>query len=300
MYRLRSSLRLLPVLAAATLASPAAADDRDAFSAKPVPPNIMWLVDNSGSMDNLPCTEFPDGPCFATADRSPQTETTNDVTLGPIGRSVTICRSAFYDSLGYNKNVTYPYPDPDFTTGANELYPPGKVYEKDNWGNTSTSIASYCGGFSDCSQKARCVYAMTKYGYYYETASCPGAGDPSGLCATAPVPRACTALPLADVGATCASAALCDCGICSGGGTKHCQECANNADCGGSNTCVTTGGINHCQAPAVGTSSPPRMSGNLLRLYPPKFVGAGAPLKGLVGVAAPPHAHPPHRHGVNL
>lgn len=281
---LRTTLRIVSAFLMLFAAAESRADDRDAFAARPVPPNIMWLLDNSGSMDNLPCSEFTDVRCFYdAADRYVVNEINTDITLGAVGASVGLCRSRFFDSLHYDHTITYPRPDPDFDghSGAfPDLYPTAKIYQHDNWGGPAADADTYCNGISNCAQKERCKYAFKKYGYYYEPNGCGASGDPSGTCGV--VPSACTSLPLTDVGGSCLLGTTCDCGICSGG---KCQECSSNADCGTGATCQASGGVNRCKAGNTSNVSTARMNGNFLRMYPPKYVGGRRAVKDVLQAA---------------
>ncbi len=166
--------RFLVCVLACLVPRPVAADDRDAFAAKSLPPNVMWLIDSSSTMRHLTCSGTS-SPCFSTGDQTLVTETST------AGTPVTYCRSNAIDALGYNPATTYPYPDPDFTSGANELYPTGKAYELNTWVESGPNFTQTCAAF-DCAQKARCIQSLTTFGYFFEPSGCPGSGDPSGSC----------------------------------------------------------------------------------------------------------------------
>ncbi len=285
----------------------ARADDRDAFSAPPEAPNIMFLLDDSGSMQNLACEDFPQG-CF----NPPGSDSEMLLQSGP--NSSQECHSPSVDLLGYNHLVTYPYPDTDFSKPGDSGYPSGTyltnfvsadVYGRSGWSVDATSITAFCNAsvttsgvttynYPNCEQRSRCIYMLTNYGYFYEnTPNCIGVGDPMGQCpsvALANSSLACVTTALSGskvaVGASCPTAANCICGAsaCISG---KCNECSVDADCNvsashsesGTQSCdPDANGIKRC----VNEVDPQETTGNMMNLYPPKLVSARAVMKSVV------------------
>jgi hypothetical protein len=297
---MRSTTKLAVCLAgfATVFASANAwADDRDAFSTRPAPPNIMFMLDSSGSMFNFPCREFPGARCMV----DDLVVTTRTIATSSGSRTVKFVLSSYLETLGYDGATTYPYPDSQFGASAGNpdgngfgaAYPDG-VWKgnlhsqwsrwKDSGGTERTTVDAFCEAryprSSYCEQHERCTYAMNNYGYFVENTSKKGEGDPSGTCAVvtpAAIPRSCVGTSRF-IGASCTSNGQCGCGVCS---SKKCRECTTNAHCGTGNACSSNKCVRVNPGSWDGTAQE-MVTGNFLRFHPPKHVGARIAVKDLL------------------
>lgn len=300
----RSAFRLGLVAWVALLARPAAADDISVYSSKPVPPNLVWVMDSSGSMNNLPCRENPYASSQVSCFTPPWTATAprdmNLVSMTVSGRAVNMCLSTTAQALGYVPATTYPNPDPDFGGGggpmanfAGTTTTKDDIYEgslHNSWGVDYNTIADYCttARFPNCEQRSRCIYSLETYGYFFEHYNCVGSGDPKGICPATTANQnfylSCAHTPgtKKKVNVACAAETECGCrdtdsnayDYCVGraDGTRVCHECDADDDCGGGN--------NRCYADARGVKQciyrtpEATFTGNFLNFYPPKYVVA--------------------------
>ena len=150
-------LVFLGVLAASVCFAPgrsARADDVDLFN-EAAPPNIMWLIDTSGSMYGMPC--------------SPP---------GSTGRSTT-CNAAFFDSLGYDDTQAYAPLDPEFDKGEsneNTLFRSERYYQyrahssgQSSWWNETRAESSTLADLPGCD--SACETDCQTKGYCFPTSS---------------------------------------------------------------------------------------------------------------------------------
>ena len=277
------SIVILSVAIAGLVPSLAQADDRDAYGGTPPAPNVLFMLDNSGSMQNLSCEDFVQG-CF----NSPGGGSEMIWVTGPNGS--TEMHSPSIDSLGYSSTTTYPYADTDFKKPGDVGYPGGgyltnfvsnDVYGRTGWPVDATTINAYCTNetnFPNCQQRSRCIYMLTNFGYFWEGNNGVGTGDPMGICPAGTKQNALACATTGGlIGASCTTNSQCGCGICSSG---KCQECTTDASCNmASQQCdVDHAGLHRC----VNELDPQVMTGNLLNLYPPKLVAARRVMKNVV------------------
>lgn len=165
-----------------SVVNPPSGEDMPLLTQKSVPPNVVILLDNSGSMRALPCDFDMSGGCRSS-------ESYEGVPELDISSAAT----------GYNPATTYPCPDPldlDITPNADNLtgaqatnYPAcftsDRVYEYTvgippvSLVNLSTctsnpttirrSCRTICGATSSCTGTCmtNCVNGLTNNGYYY-------------------------------------------------------------------------------------------------------------------------------------
>ncbi|MCL4558802.1 MAG: hypothetical protein M1491_09320 [Deltaproteobacteria bacterium] len=140
-------------------------DDTDIFlnpvSSAP-PPSVMILMDESGSMYDLPCA-VPDcqEDCGLAQLASPN-------------------NTNFFITMGYNPNTTYPVFDPcvngsscgntNYSGQPGAFYPGDAYYEYgcQAWGDLG-SISSACNTYTY--NPANCINGITNYGYYYSSSN---------------------------------------------------------------------------------------------------------------------------------
>ncbi|MBI5510363.1 MAG: hypothetical protein HY903_16530 [Deltaproteobacteria bacterium] len=268
--------------------SGARADDLDLLtvggsgSSSSPPPNIVFLFDNSGSMNNLICEDLTGAlECSAsglTARAGPNASTVCEspalrVITGPdvTGDGVTDVYRYLFDRTtptSWRGYAPYPVYDARGSNANDDIYASATVHNhpaNSGWteraqGSGASSqaqiedaIADYCATISDCRQKSRCIYSMRTQGYFWEATGC-ATGDPMGICAASPTTyglgHACT------VNGDCVSNRCYNsvCSSCTATGTGNCT--------GSGNSCVNTGCAHYfcsnngkCQVPKSGTGS---------------------------------------------
>ncbi len=194
----------------------AKADDLDLFlvggssGGNTPPPNIVFLFDSSGSMNNIPCEEL-DGSlyCGSSGLRARSAPNTSTVCESPalaalMGPDVTGDGASdgyryLFDRTSPNSYRGFgPYPvfDERGSSANDDIFPPWTTWDHSlhspwdllNTGSGSTTqakledaIADECSGISDCYQRSRCIYSLRTQGYFWEKSSC-ASGDPMGMC----------------------------------------------------------------------------------------------------------------------
>ncbi|HEY4716014.1 MAG TPA: hypothetical protein VII00_02810, partial [bacterium] len=160
-----------------SIVNPAKGGDNDMFTQTSAPPNVYWLLDNSGSMQSLPCdTGSGCGDASGTCKNS-------------AGQNLETNGGNFFIEKGYNNTTTYPGYDPDFCqagnpnnySGSDGCYKPDLVYYHyyrtsctTNYGNnnvwrrkgnndTNSTVTNFCStrGGVDCENY------LNNSGYYY-------------------------------------------------------------------------------------------------------------------------------------
>jgi len=281
-YTLSSRRIAAPLLALAltfALASDARADDLDllnsgggtACGGRGPPPNIVFLFDTSGSMNNLVCEDMS-----GTSDCS-----TSTLIAHTAPNSAKVCENSVFKALkGPDTNgdgqldlYRSAYSPTDGTTWVGSLYPiyderksgsnddfytPWTVYShggNSGWtlkytgtggsvqAEVDSVITSACGTITDCSTKSRCIYSLRVLGYYWEpSGSSCASGDPLSLCGGSPPPPpppagGGTCPSDGSLGTPCSKDSNCDSGlICQ---NNSCSECQDKNDCNG-NSCKSS------------------------------------------------------------
>ncbi len=166
-----------------SVVNPPSGEDMPLLTQKSVPPNVVILFDNSGSMNDLPCDFNGNGRCVNTDSY----EGVNETNISTA-------------AAGYNPTTTYPCPDPldlDITPNADTLtgsqatswpacFTSDRVYSFSttntsawNLVNLSTcssnpttirrSCRTICGAPTSCTGTCMtaCVNSLTNNGYYY-------------------------------------------------------------------------------------------------------------------------------------
>ncbi|HSI04207.1 MAG TPA: hypothetical protein VLC93_07020, partial [Myxococcota bacterium] len=228
------------------------------------PPNIMFVFDNSASMQNIVCEELSGSRACTSTNLTAKTVTYGaTICTSPgitaargtdlNGDNILDAYTAVYASDGVTfTGPRYPILDERNSSTNDDLYRSASSFSHARntpfaqlervTGTAASDFASVigntCNRISDCSRRSRCVHSLRTQGYFWEpTGTTCGTGDPMAMCAACGNGSCDAGESSLTCPGDCVSTPVCGNGTCETGETTAtcASDCTASAVCGDGN-----------------------------------------------------------------